>query len=276
MTRLHVLAIFLLLSLTALGQEDVCIGKKYTLHSSALDETRSYMVALPVDYATDTTAHYPVIYLLDGETLFVGVAGMMQAFSSNRAKMPARCIIVGVVSTDRTRDFTPTASRLGRDGKEDMRVAPGGGQSETFSRFLVSELRQAVDSAYRTNGSNILIGHSYAGLFAVNTFLRHTHRFDSYIAIDPSLWWDGGKLVAEASQLIEDKDFSGKNLYLCVASRRRTDRQDVHLQKALHLMNNVLPKAANLHLFSKSFPDEHHGTIALPGIYDGIKTIFRK
>ena len=101
----------------------------------------------------------------------------------------------------------------------------------------------------------MLIGHSYAGLFTLNTFLRHTELFDTYLAVDPSLWWDQGKLSQEAATWVEGKDFTGKSLYIGVASKKRTDRVDIHLNKVNHLLTEVLPQANNLRFFHKSFPE---------------------
>ena len=122
----------------------------------------------------------------------------------------------------------------------------------------------------------MLIGHSYAGIFTLNTFLRHTELFDTYLAVDPSLWWDQGRLVREAEALVAGRDFKGKSLYIGVASKKRTDRVDIHLDKVSYLLSELLPQAENLRFFSKSFPDENHGTVAVPGIYDGIKQLFGK
>ena len=185
-------------------------------------------------------------------------------------------IIIGVLNVDRTRDLTPTASAAGRDGRIAPDATPQGGGSETFSRFLTEELRSVIDSTCRTNGKNMLIGHSYAGLFTLNTFLRHTELFDTYLAVDPSLWWDQGSLSQEAAAWVEGKDFTGKSLYIGVASKKRTDRVDIHLNKVNHLLTEVLPQAKNLRFFHKSFPEENHGTVAIPGIYDGIKQLFGK
>ena len=202
----------------------------------------------------DTKQRYPVVYLLDGDSFFHSLVGIRKTLASGRGKYLPPCIIVGVLNTDRTRDFTPTASAAGRDGKISIDAIPQGGGSEAFSKFLTEELRPAIDSAYRTNGWNMLIGHSYAGLFTLNTFLRHTELF----------------------ALIEGKDFAGKSLYIGVASKKRTDRVDIHLDKVSYLLSEVLPQAENLRFFSKSFPDENHGTVAVPGIYDGIKQLFGK
>lgn len=270
MTKIHIILIYLLLTLTTRGQEDICIGSKHLLYSHALQEERRYWVHLPEDYKQDTTQNYPVVYLLDGDSFFHSLVGISRAFASGKGKHLSP-IIIGVLNTDRTRDLTPTASAAGRDGK----IAPGsmvqGGGSEAFNRFLTEELRSVIENAYRTNGQNILIGHSYAGLFTLNAFLHHTEQFDLFLAVDPSLWWDQGKLSEEAAELIRGKDFAGKSLYIGIASKKRTDRVDIHLDKVNHLLTEVLPQAVNLHFISKLFPEEQHGTVAIPGIYDGIK-----
>lgn len=276
MNRIKILLIFLLLPLTLRSQGDICIGKKQSLYSTALQENRNYWIHLPENYGQDTTQTYPVVYLLDGDSFFHSLVGISKTFSTVRGKFLPQSIIIGVLNVDRTRDLTPTASAAGRDGKIAPGTIPQGGGSETFSRFLTGELRAVIDSVYRTNGKNMLIGHSYAGLFTLNTFLRHTELFDMYLAVDPSLWWDQGKLSEEAETWIEGKDFTGKSLYIGVASKKRTDRVDIHLNKVNHLLTEVLPQAENLRFFSKSFPEENHGTVAIPGIYDGIKQLYGK
>jgi len=276
MIRIHIFLVFLLLPLTMRSQEDICIGKKYSLYSTVLQEERNYWVHLPDNYERDTTQRYQVIYLLDGDSFFHSVVGISQTFTTVKGKHLPPSIIVGVLNVDRTRDLTPTASAAGRDGKIAPGTLPQGGGSESFCRFLTEELRGVIDSSYRTNGQNMLIGHSYSGLFTLNTFLRHTELFDTYLAIDPSLWWDQGKLSQEATSLIEGKNFAGKSLYIGVASKKRTDRVDIHLNKVNHLLKEILPQAENLRFFSKSFPEENHGTVAIPGIYDGIKQLFGK
>ena len=59
------------------------------------------------------------------------------------------------------------------------------------------------------------------GLFTLNTFLRHTELFDTYLAVDPSLWWDQGRLVREAEALVAGRNFKGKSLYIGVASKKK-------------------------------------------------------
>ncbi len=276
MTKINIILFFLLLPLTMRSQEEICIGSKHMLYSTVLGEERQYWVHVPEQYQQDTTQTYPVIYLLDGDVYFHALAGISRTLSSGRARSLPPSIIVGILNTDRTRDLTPTASAARRDGKVSQDALTQGGGAGNFTTFLTAELRDIIDSNYRTNGQNMLIGHSYGGLFTLNTLLRNTGLFDIYLALDPSLWWDQGKLVQEAGELIKEKDFSGKKLYVGVATKKRTDRVDIHHNTVNYLLEELLPQAENLHYFSKSFPDENHGTIVIPGIYNGIKQLFEK
>ena len=45
---------------------------------------------------------------------------------------------------------------------------------------------------------------------------------------------------------------------------------DIHLDKVSYLLSEVLPQAENLRFFSKSFPDENHGTVAVPVYMTGL------
>ena len=274
-THRFLLMMFLLLPLSVWSQEDIRIGKQYSVYSSSLQEKRTYWVHLPDNYEENKNQHYPVIYLLDGEDFFHAMVGIRQTLSTTKGKHIPPCIIIGIISGDRTRDFTPTASTIGRDGKQTLNAIPQGGGADLFYHFLIKELRTRIDSSYRTNGRNILIGHSYGGLFTLNVFLHYTESFDTYLAIDPSLWWDNGRLAKEAISLIKRKDFSQTNLYIGIASKKRNDRTDIHLATIRHFLH-VLSEIHGLHFYHKSFPDENHGSVKIPGLYDGIKQLFAR
>lgn len=275
MSRNYLFLIFLLFSLPMWSQEDISIGKKYSIYSGTLQEERNYWIYLPEDYDLNKEQSYQVIYLLDGESFFHALVGITKTIVLGKGKNFAPSIVVGVLSTDRTRDLTPTPATAGRDGKPGFFSSPQGGGSEKFNYFLTKELRPFIDSVYRTSGENVLIGHSYAGLFTIDTFLRHTEQFNKYIAIDPSLWWDQGRLMNEASSMILHKDFQYKSLYIGFASIKREGRNDINLNQAHTLLTEILPQAKNLHFFSKLFPEENHGSVVIPGIYNGLKQLYK-
>lgn len=262
--------------LSAQKQDSIYIGTRHTLFSEILNEERKYWIYVPETKAGEKGKAYPVLYLLDGDSFFHSMVGFTRFFSSSKTSNLPPCIVVAVLNTDRTRDFTPTCSAARRDGTICPYDKPAGGGAEQFHRFLIEELRLEVENKVPANGTNFLVGHSYAGLFTLQTLSNHPESFDSYIAIDPSLWWDRGVFLQQAAKNVYQKDFSGKHLYVAFATRQRPAIKLIQFSLADSLKNKIIPEMKNkhLHVVYKKFPDEVHGTIALPAIFDGLKSLF--
>jgi len=109
-------------------------------------------------------------------------------------------ILVGIENTERRRDMTgPT------ENADDKKIAPRVGGSEAFRRFIGQELIPRVKARYRTTRESAIVGESLAGLFVVETFLLEPSLFDTYIAFDPSLWWNNRKLVDGAAKRLRSR-----------------------------------------------------------------------
>ena len=177
--------------------QPLVIGETFTLQSRVLNEARRINVYLPPAYVDSPTVRLPVMYMPDGGLAedFLHVAGLVQVSSGNGTMRPF--ILVGIENTERRRDLTgPT------DVASDRAIAPRVGRSAVFRDFIRTELIPDVSRRYRTTGEQGIVGESLAGLFVVETFLLEPALFDTYIAIDPSLWWNNGKLVADAAPRI--------------------------------------------------------------------------
>ena len=74
----------------------------------------------------------------------------------------------------------------------------------------------------------MLVGHSFAGLFALHVLWNHPESFDTYMALDPSLWWDQGAFLKQAGTRGDKTVFDGKQLYVAFATRPRTERNLIH------------------------------------------------
>lgn len=124
----------------------------------------------------------------------------------------------------------------------------------------------------------MLVGHSFAGLFALHVLWNHPESFDTYMALDPSLWWDQGAFLKQAGTRGDKTVFDGKQLYVAFATRPRTERNLIHFPLTDTFLDTVIPEMerCNLRVVSKKFPEETHGTIALPAIYDGLKCLFAR
>jgi predicted alpha/beta superfamily hydrolase len=223
----------------------------FSLSSAVLGETRRINVYLPPAYAEDPAARFPVLYIPDGGLAedFPHIADAVHAGISWGILRPL--IVVGIENTERRRDLTgPT------EVESDRKVAPRVGGSAAFRRFLREELMPDVERRYRTAGQTAVMGESVAGLFVVETFLLEPDLFDIYVAISPSLWWNGGRLVAESGETLGKGSWSGKTLYLTSA-----DEEDIvaGVEKLVAALRENPP--AGLTWYHHPMPDQFHDTI---------------
>jgi predicted alpha/beta superfamily hydrolase len=187
--------------------------ESFTVESAALKETRRINVYTPPGYANAEAARYPVLYMPDGGLRedFPHVAETVGAAIKAGEMRPM--IVVGIENTERRRDVTgPT------EVETDRKIAPRVGGSAAFRRFIQDELMPQVRSKYRVTDETAIIGESLAGLFIVETFFLQPELFDTYIALSPSLWWNGEELVRKAGERLKAKPDLRKTLYLSSAS----------------------------------------------------------
>ena len=163
----------------------VVLGERRSLRSRTLGEKREVIVITPESYAHGT-GRYPVLYLLDGaENMLVAATAARELAAS--ARVP-EMIVVCVLNTDRSRDFTPALTRTDALPREVKR----GGGADAFVRFLGDELAPFIEAHYRTRPLRTVVGHSLGGLLAMHALATRPALFQRYITVDPSLWWDAG------------------------------------------------------------------------------------
>ena len=156
-------------------------------------------------------------------------------------------------------------------------IKPAGGGAEQFHRFLIEELRLEVEIKFLPTVQTFL-SDIHTQFIYLQTLSNHPESFDSYIAIDPSLWWDRGVFLQTKQQRMfyQKKTSPAKHLYVAFATRQRPAIKLIQFSLADSLKNKIIPEMKNkhLHVIYKKFPDEVHGTIALPAIFDGLKSLF--
>jgi hypothetical protein len=186
----------------------IVIGQSYALPSATYGGTREINVWLPPGYA-DSGKTYPVLYLLDGGQAqdFQHISGIAQL--GTIVGTTRDVIVVGVASVDRRNELA-----LPTEDAELIARYPTQGQSIRFRQFLNDEVLPFVEARYRTNGETALMGESLAGLFVVETFLKEPQMFDAYVAVSPSLWWDGGQLARQAGAHLRDHSNDPRTLIL--------------------------------------------------------------
>jgi hypothetical protein len=197
----------------AVAAEPVPPHQSFTLESATLQETRRINVYTPPGYEARKAARYPVLYMPDGglQEDFPHIATTID--TAIRAGEMRPVILVGIENTERRRDMTgPT------EVAEDRKIAPRVGGSAAFRAFIRDELMPQVRRRYRVTRETGIIGESLAGLFIVETFFLEPKLFDTYIALSPSLWWNGGELVRKARERLEARPELRNTLYLSSAN----------------------------------------------------------
>ena len=182
------LFLFLFCTFLVIGQEDAAVfptTERNTIYSQHLGEDRSYQIYLPPSYYYSDKGTYPVIYLVDGDYNFYYQTGIIESLATVSEKIP-EVIVVGIA------DKGNAGYRLNCTMPS---VANEKGNSPTFRKFIEEELKPVITEKYRASTYDILIGHSLGGLFVTDYLLENPSAFDSYIAIDPSYWWDDYAII---------------------------------------------------------------------------------
>lgn len=242
---------------------EVVIGRSITIDSKALGETRRINIYTPPDYATSGLS-YPVLYMPDGGIRedFHHITGLVQVSAGNETMRPF--MVVGVENTERRRDLTgPT------DDPEDRKIAPHVGGSANFRRFLRDELMPEIRTHYRTTDETAIVGESLAGLFVLETFFVEPALFDTYIAVDPSVWWNREALVRQAAEGLRRTGATPRTLYVATADLRETIAGVQRLVDALRLVD-----PPGVRWFHEPMPGETHATIFHPAALRAFRTVF--
>ncbi|MGI4884963.1 MAG: alpha/beta hydrolase [Janthinobacterium lividum] len=245
--------------------EPLAIGQTFTLPSKVLGETRRINVYLPPGYADSAALHLPVLYMPDGgvQEDFLHVAGLVQVLVGNGAMRPF--ILVGIENTARRRDLTgPTAN------PEDRKIAPRVGGSAAFRQFIRTELMPAIQQRYRTTAETAVVGESLAGLFVVETLLLEPDLFNTYLAFDPSLWWNNEQLARQAGALLRAHPGPPKTLYLATSNEPQIVADTQRLAKTL-----AGPDGRGVAWHYDPMPQETHGTIYHPAALKGFRLVFK-
>ena len=196
-------------------------------------------------------------------------------------------ILVGISNQkNRTRDLTISkiTNRQGAAFNQET------GGAEKFRQFIENELIPYIDKKYPTTNYRTLIGHSYGGLFTINTLVHHPHLFANYLAIDPTLDWDNQKIIKEAKEVFQKKKIKNKSLYISLSGPLHMQRNDITI-------DNIMNDKSDYTLFGRSnleftqiaknnkknglktewkyYKKDFHGTISFPSIMDGLISFFR-
>ena len=243
----------------------MCIrDRSYALPSAVMGATREINVWLPPGYAGSGKT-YPVLYVLDGgqDQDFHHISGLAQL--GTVVGTTRDVIVVGIASVDRRNELA-----LPTQDPELIARYPTQGHSDRFRRFLAEEVQPFVETRFRTSGETALMGESLAGLFVVETFLKEPQMFDAYVAVSPSLWWDGGELARQSGARLRDQSNDPRTLILTLGDEGPEMQAPMDVLTA-NLRDHALPG------LSWSFtprPTETHATIYHGAALDAFRKLY--
>lgn len=253
----------------------ISIGVRDSIFSETLGEDREIWVHVP--RSSIYGFKYPVIYILDGEFHFESVVGIVRSNAISR--LIPEMIVVAIPNTNRLRDLT--TSHTGDDSN------PSGG-AENFTKFIEDELIPHIDANYPTTPHRTLIGHSLGGLVVANTFINHSHLFENYLAIDPSLGWDNQKLLNQGRKILTDTDYGKKSLYIAIANTiNNGDETEMTFETALKDTTSNTLHLRSIYEFAELansnnqitsewnyYPAETHGTLPIVAEHHALRFFF--
>ncbi|MFN3668385.1 MAG: alpha/beta hydrolase [Brevundimonas sp.] len=243
----------------------IVIGQSWALPSVVYGTAREINVWLPPGYA-EGEATYPVLYVLDGGTRwqdFHHISGLAQLGTVNGSTRDV--IVVGIASVDRRNELA-----LPTEDPELIARYPTQGDSARFRRFIAEEVQPFVEGRFRTSGETALMGESLAGLFVVETFLKEPQMFGAWVAVSPSLWWDGGRLARQSGAHLRDHSNAPRTLILTLGDEG-AEAQALMETLTGNLRDHALP---GLSWSFQPRPDESHATIYHGAALDAFRRLY--
>lgn len=252
---------------------EIVLGKVHILHSTILNQDRPYWVYLPPSYSSsvETERTFPVLYLLDGGAHFnvtSGIVHHLSAATSDVLAMP-ETIIVALPNMGRTHNMTPAHIDSGA-------FSENSGGAPQFLAFLRDELMPEIQAHYRVTQERTIVGHSLAGLFALNVLLTAPETFTHYIAVDPGLFWGDAYLVRKIRDWRPVDTGLSLTVYIAQGNSPLSDYEDKSLKKAhesaIRSFRKLLEarKGKNVRTGFDYFPNEGHRSVVLPALWQGL------
>lgn len=246
----------------------------------------SYRIFTAVPEGEAPEDGFPVVYLIDGNMVFP----MAEKTMSESAGMRAVLVGIGYPVEEREQivslryfDLTPdTAAEL--IPLAEGASPPRTGGRDAFLAFIEDELKPEIERRFSVNPARqTLFGHSLGGLFTLHVLYNRPDAFQTYIAADPSIWWNGRAILEEQNLFLRDRadGISDKRLLIETSGRKPlrpgTDAANAQKLKKLRSGPNgrdvyeVLQSIPGLTTAFRSFPDESHGSMVPLTVTDALR-----
>ena len=156
------------------------------------DQQRHYQVTVGIPNGSMPEQGHPVLYMLDGNAALPALTDELFA----RLQSDDWPVIVTIgykadAQIARAYDYTPPVTN-----NTALKEGPQFGGAEQFGQLVEQVIKPQVAQRVTVDRDRqALWGHSFGGLFVLHTLFNHPASFQTYIAVDPSLWWQQGQIL---------------------------------------------------------------------------------
>lgn len=181
-------------SLHVLAESDLVYGQatQVDVHAGNGSTYRLFITAPTME---SPAQGFPVVYLSDANRNFASVAEIA------KRQFRSGVVVVGIgyrgqepedYLEQRLFDLTTPASAYFVSQRLTILKNRRFGGAEQFLAFITQELQPWVEKRYSVNSEQqLLVGHSFGALFTLYAAMTRPSAFQGYLAVSPSLWWDG-------------------------------------------------------------------------------------
>ncbi|MCP3738155.1 alpha/beta hydrolase [Rossellomorea sp. BNER] len=209
--------------------------KQYHFVSKA---NREYQIFVYTPNEEPPPTGFPVIYLLDGNSIFATVVEAIRI----QSRRPERtgvgpAVVVGIgypieapFSSERFYDYTLGKPEIDIPTQSDGTPWPKHGGAEEFFTFIEEELKPTIHQTYKINPKKqTLFGHSLGGLFVLFTLFSNPAAFQTYIAGSPSIHWNKEIILDKEKKFVTrlEKEEMHANLMIGIGELERWHKTNI-------------------------------------------------
>lgn len=168
-------------------------SSQWDMTSASSGRTFRIFVAWPLRTGKPPKDGYPVVYVLDGNSMFATVVEQSRREGLIGELKPAIIVGIGyptqdpaVIERERMFDLSPPVDPATLPS---MFKGVKTGGAAAFEKFIFDELEPRIDSLFPVDRDDrTLIGHSLGGLLVLHMLFHHPNAFRTYVSISPSIW----------------------------------------------------------------------------------------
>lgn len=268
----------------------------WLLESDILCRDFKLFISLLVDNEI-ANSEVSVIYLLDANSLFSIVEGMIRLLQSTNELPPL--ILVGIgyedssienIANRRIQELTPTKDiHYKHLWSEFGAIVADGGQAQKLMQVIKEEIQPFIKNQYSPSDHSILVGDSLGGLFALYTLFTESSLFGGYIVGSPAIFWDQGYIWQQEDRCYSKDEQLNADLFLGVGELEDSHpyhfpKSVRHLVSDIKLVNDVKAMSKklderdyrHLNMVTHVFESETHMSVIAPLISRGLRCLLNR